>query len=94
MQKKENLLRFIEDGLTTSNYLYFLDNAGFIGLVLANTPGQQPANDPHDSIYKIPANERDQTPLPETDHDYIQHKDKQDEFDWKLTKVRITLYSA
>lgn len=66
-------------------------NTGFVGLVLANKPGQQPANDPHDGIFKIPANGEDQTPLPETDHDYIQHKDKQDEFDWKLTKVRIAL---
>ncbi|CAO1344240.1 unnamed protein product [Diamesa hyperborea] len=60
----------------------------FAGL-LANKPGQQPANDPHDGIFKIPANGEDQTPLPETDHDYIQHKDKQDEFDWKLTKMLL-----
>ena len=68
-------------------------NTGFVGLVLANNPGQQPANDPYHGIFKVPANERDQTALPETDRDYIQHKDKQDEFDWKLTKVRIALFS-
>ena len=71
--------------------MYILDNAGFIGLVLANKPGQQPGNDPYDSIYKIPASERNQNALAETDEGYIQHKDKQDEFDWKLTKVRITI---
>lgn len=72
---------------------YICLNTGFVGLVLANKQGQQPANDPYQGVFKVPANEKDQTELPETDQDYIQHKDKQDEFDWKLTKVRITLMS-
>lgn len=68
-----------------------LFHTGFIGLVLANKPVQQPigVNDPYDGVFKIPSNQKDQSNLPETDQDYIQHKDKQDEFDWKLTKVRI-----
>ncbi|CAO1331347.1 unnamed protein product [Diamesa serratosioi] len=61
----------------------------FVGLVLANKPGQQPANDPYQGVFKIPTNEKDLNELPESDQDYIQHKDKQDEFDWKLTKMLL-----
>ena len=36
-----------------------------------------------------PTNEQSQSDIPE---EYVQHKDKQDEFDWKLIKVRIALF--